>query len=113
MLEKVSLRIRRHHRIRAKISWSAAKPRLAVFRSNSSIYAQLIDDIAGKTLCSASDMKDSKWTKGERAAKVWTDLAAKAIALWITTCVFDRGWFIYTGRVKSLAEWARNGWLIF
>ena len=113
MLEKVSLRIRRHNRVRAKISWSALRPRLAVFRSNSNTYAQLIDDISGKTLCSATDLKAAKWTKVERASKVWEEIATKAQSLWITACVFDRGWFMYVWRVKALADWARNNWLKF
>ncbi|MDD2487506.1 MAG: 50S ribosomal protein L18 [Candidatus Gracilibacteria bacterium] len=113
MLEKVSKRIRRHHRIRAKISGSALKPRLAVFRSNSNIYAQLIDDVSGKTLCSASDMKLKKGTKVEKALAVGQELAKKAVGVGINTCVFDRGGFMYIGRVKALADSARENGLQF
>ncbi|EKE25947.1 MAG: 50S ribosomal protein L18 [uncultured bacterium (gcode 4)] len=113
MLEKVSKRIRRHTRIRAKISGSAIKPRLAVYRSNTAIYAQFIDDISGKTLCSASDLKLKSGTKVEKAAKVWEEIGKKAQALWITTCVFDRGWFMYIWRVKALADEARKTGLQF
>lgn len=104
MLEKVMKRERRRLRVRATISGTAQKPRLAVFRSNTSIYAQMIDDVAAKTLCSASDMKISTGTKQECATKVGEELAKKALALGITTCVFDRGGFLYAGRVKKLAE---------
>ncbi|MDD2916684.1 MAG: 50S ribosomal protein L18 [Candidatus Gracilibacteria bacterium] len=113
MLEKVMKRERRRLRVRATISGTAQKPRLAVFRSNTSIYAQMIDDVAAKTLCSASDMKISTGTKQECATKVGEELAKKALALGITTCVFDRGGFLYAGRVKKLAEGARTGGLQF
>jgi large subunit ribosomal protein L18 len=113
MLEKVQKRIRRHTRIRAKISWTSLRPRLAVFRSNVNIYAQLIDDVAWKTLVSFSDMKISKWNKIEKATKVWEEIAKKAIAAWISSCVFDRGGFVYMWRVKALADAARNNWLQF
>ena len=113
MLEKLIKRARRHTRIRARISGTAARPRLTVFRSNTTIYAQLIDDVAGKTLCAASDMKGGKGTKTERAASVGTDLAKKAIAAGVTSVVFDRGGFLYAGRVKALADAARAGGLIF
>lgn len=97
-------RKRRQARVRATISGTAAKPRLSVFRSNTSIYAQMIDDVTAKTLCSANDMKMKEGTKQECAAKVGEELAQKALALGINTCVFDRGGFLYAGRVKSLAE---------
>lgn len=114
MLEKVAQRIKRHKRIRARISGTAEKPRLAVFRSNTSIYAQMIDDETGRTLCAASDIKDaSKITKTEAAAKVGKELAEKALALGITTCVFDRGGFLFHGRVKAVAEAAREAGLKF
>lgn len=114
MLEKVAQRIKRHKRIRARVSGTATKPRLAVFRSNTSIYAQMIDDEAGRTLCSASDIKDtSKVTKSETAAKVGKELAEKALALGITECVFDRGGFLFHGRVKAVAEAAREAGLKF
>lgn len=113
MLEKVAKRISRHNRIRARISGTAEKPRLAVFRSNISIRVQLIDDVAAKTLCSASDLKVKSGTKTERATKVGEEIAKKALALGLTTCVFDRGGFAYHGRVKALAEAARTGGLVF
>ena len=101
-------RIVRHKRIRSRISGTAVCPRLAVYRSNSSIYAQLIDDVAGKTLVSAHDTAIKKGTKMERARLVGTDIAKKATAAGITTCVFDRGGFIYTGRIAALADAARE-----
>lgn len=104
MLDKVLKRKRRHLRVRSTVIGTAQKPRLAVFRSNTSIYAQMIDDSAAKTLCSANDMKISKGTKQECATKVGEELAKKALALGITTCIFDRGGFLYAGRVKCLAE---------
>jgi len=113
MLEKVQKRLRRHTRIRAKISWTSLRPRLAVFRSNVNIYAQLIDDEAGKTLVSFSDIKIKSWNKIEKATKVWEEIAKKAVTAWITTCVFDRGGFVYMWRVKALADAARNNWLQF
>ena len=113
MLAKIANRLRRKARVWAKITWTAVKPRLSVFRSNTSIYAQLVDDIAGKTLCSSSDLKMDAGTKCEKASKVWEDLATKAKALNITEIVFDRGGFAYHGRVKSLADGARSAWLKF
>lgn len=91
MLEKVIKRKRRHARIRSTIHGIATKPRLAIFRSNTSIYAQMIDDTTATTLCSMSDLKIKDGTKEERAEKVGQELAKKAKDLGITTCVFDRG----------------------
>jgi len=113
MLEKFAKRLQRQKRIRAKISWTSSRPRLSVYRSNSNIYAQLIDDTQGKTLCASSDLKIEKWTKSEKATKVWEDIARKAKSLNITEIVFDRGWFAYHGRVKALAEAVRSAWLKF
>lgn len=113
MLEKVQKRQRRHTRIRARVSGTAARPRLAVFRSNTSIYAQIIDDVAGKTLAAASDLKLTSGTKSERAAAVGAELATKAKDLKIETVVFDRGGFLYAGRVKALADAARSAGLNF
>lgn len=113
MLDKLKKRLRRKVKIRAKISWTSSRPRLAVFRSNKSIYAQIIDDVTWKTLCSSSDLKITKWTKSEKAKEVWNDLAVKAKELKITEVLFDRGWFAYHWRVKSLADSARDGWLKF
>lgn len=105
MLQKALKRLRRKARIRAKISGTASRPRLAVFRSNTSISAQLIDDVTGKTLASSSDLKLKKaWSKIEMATKVGEDIAKKISDLKVKEIVFDRGWFAYHGRVKALAE---------
>jgi large subunit ribosomal protein L18 len=107
-------RLRRHRRVRGKIRGSAERPRLAVYRSNRGIFAQLVDDDAGKTIVSAS------WTtlgaeggKSEQAAAVGKALAAAASKAGIETVVFDRGGYLYHGRVKALAEGAREGGLKF
>lgn len=114
MLQKTLKRLRRKNRIRAKISWTSTKPRLAVFRSNTNIYAQLIDDVAWKTLTSFSDLKlEKSGTKTDMAKQVWEKMAKKVLDLKITEIVFDRGWFIYHGRVKALAEALRNTGLKF
>lgn len=113
MLAKFAKRLQRKQRIRAKISWTSSKPRLSVYRSNSNIYAQLIDDISWKTLCSSSDLKIENWNKTDKATKVGEELATKAKSLNITEIVFDRGWFAYHGRVKALADAARSIWLKF
>lgn len=114
MLAKFANRLRRQLRIRAKISGTASRPRLSVYRSNANIYAQLIDDVNGKTLCEASDLKiTDKLTKSQRAEKVGADVAAKAQSLNITEIVFDRGGFAYHGRVKALADAARSAGLKF
>lgn len=103
-----------HSRIRKKISGTAERPRLNVFRSNKSIYAQLIDDIAGNTLAAAST-KDvtSAGTKSEKSKAVGVLLAEKAKAAGISSVVFDRGGYLYHGRVKALADGAREGGLDF
>lgn len=109
-------RLTRHKRVRSKISGTAARPRLNVFRSNSNIYAQLIDDTTGKTLVSASTVeKDFKEYGGNKSAarKVGEVLAKRAIDEKITDVVFDRGGYIYHGRVQELAEGAREGGLKF
>jgi len=94
--------------IRKKISGSAQLPRLSVFRSNTDIYVQLIDDVNGATLASASsrdkDIAAQKGTKSEKSKMVGESIAKKAIALGLSTCVFDRGGFLYHGRVKAVAE---------
>lgn len=89
------------------------KPRLVVYRSNVSTYAQLIDDKTGKTLISVSDIKAKSGTKIEKAKNVGVEIAKKALEAKITTCVFDRNGFKYHGRVKALAEGAREGGLDF
>ncbi|OGZ16372.1 MAG: 50S ribosomal protein L18 [Candidatus Lloydbacteria bacterium RIFOXYC12_FULL_46_25] len=106
-------RMRRHNRIRARVSGTAEKPRLAVFRSARFITAQLIDDTKGVTLIEASDLKAKTGTKMERASVVGKAIAEKAKGKKITHVVFDRGGFLYTGRVKSLADAAREGGLTF
>lgn len=105
--------MRRHNRIRAKVSGTASVPRLAVFRSAKHINVQLIDDTKGTTLAAASDMTITKGTKLEHAVVVGKDIASKAKAKNITKVVFDRGGFLYAGRVKALADAAREGGLIF
>ncbi|MFA6296617.1 MAG: 50S ribosomal protein L18 [Patescibacteria group bacterium] len=114
-MNKKLLRTRRHKRIRARMKGFSTKPRLAVFRSNKHIYAQLIDDNAGKTLLAGKDseLKDMKKKKGEIAFEVGKLIAKKAIEKNITEAVFDRGGYKYAGRVKSLADGARKGGLKF
>jgi large subunit ribosomal protein L18 len=103
--------------IRQKISGTAAKPRLSVFRSNSEIYAQLIDDINGNTLAAASSKDKSivaqKGTKSEKGKLVGSAIAAKATELGLKEVVFDRGGYLYHGRVKAVADGAREGGLKF
>ena len=108
-------RLRRHRRVRGKISGTAERPRLVVFRSNKGIFAQLVDDEAGKTLASASwlQLRPTKGTKTEQAAEVGKALAAAAKKAGIESCVFDRAGYLYHGRVKALAEGAREGGLTF
>lgn len=110
---KTYTRMRRHNRIRAKVSGTASAPRLAVFRSARHISAQLIDDEKGLTLVASGDVKEAKGTKLERAQAVGTDIATKAQAKKITKVVFDRGGFLYAGRVKALADAARAAGLQF
>jgi large subunit ribosomal protein L18 len=108
-------RNRRHRRVRAKVAGTAERPRLAVFRSNTGISAQLIDDQAGKTLAAASwhGLKSFKGSKTDQAKEVGKLLAANAKAAGVKGCVFDRGGYLYHGRVKALAEGAREGGLTF
>jgi large subunit ribosomal protein L18 len=109
-------RLKRHKRVRAKISGTAARPRLAVYRSNANISAQIIDDVAGKTLVSASTYGAGfEGNGGNKAAarEVGKMIAEKAIAQGITEVVFDRGGYLYTGRVKAVAEGAREAGLKF
>lgn len=102
----------RHKRIRARISGTAARPRLAVYKSNRYLHAQVIDDAAGKTLVAGST-KEVGGKKMDAAEKLGGQLAAAAKAAGITAVVFDRGGFRYTGRVAKLAEAARAGGLTF
>ena len=118
MINKVSkneTRKRRHARVRAKVSGTTACPRLNVFRSNSHIFAQIIDDTNGTTLVSSSSLalKLESSSNIEAATSVGTDIAKKALEKNITNVVFDRGGYVYHGRVKALAEAARAAGLKF
>ena len=109
-------RLKRHRRVRNKINGTAARPRLNVFRSLSNIYAQVIDDTTGTTLVSASTVEAGFEGNGgnkEAARKVGQTVAERAVEKGITEVVFDRGGYIYHGRVKELAEGARAGGLKF
>ena len=109
-------RVRRHKRVRAKISGTAECPRLNIFRSNKNIVAQVIDDVAGKTLVSASTMDKEVKTKQsniEAAKEVGELIAKRAIKAGIKTVVFDRGGYIYHGKVQAFAEAAREAGLEF
>jgi len=108
-------RKRRHRRVRGKVHGSANRPRLCVFRSSKGIYAQLIDDDAGVTLASASTLNlgGASGTKSERAAEVGKLVAQRAKDAGIASVVFDRGGYLYHGRVKALADGAREGGLEF
>lgn len=100
--------------IRSKISGTAQRPRLSVFRSNKAIYAQMIDDVAGKTLCGTSSLNlKEKGTKTELSKMVGQKLAENAASMGISEAVFDRGGYLYHGRVKALAEGAREKGLKF
>ncbi|WP_297716858.1 50S ribosomal protein L18 [Intestinimonas sp.] len=109
-------RLKRHKRVRGKISGTPERPRLNVFRSETNIYAQIIDDVAGKTLVSASSLEKNfncDGTKTDAAKMVGQLVAERAKAAGITTVVFDRGGYVYHGRVQALAEGAREGGLEF
>lgn len=109
-------RLKRHKRVRAKISGTASRPRLAVYRSNQNIYAQIIDDETGVTLVSASTLDagfEGIGSNKEAAKKVGAMVAERAIQKGISDVVFDRGGYIYHGRVKELADGAREGGLKF
>jgi len=113
-LSKSARRSRIHKRIRKKISGSANCPRVSVFRSNTQIYAQLIDDVEGKTLLAVSSKENGINTKGnkvEQSKEVGKLLAEKALAAGFTNVLFDRSGYLYHGRIKSLAEGAREGGL--
>ena len=113
--DKNKLRQKRHNRVRNKISGTAECPRLNVFRSNTNIYAQLIDDVAGVTLASASsnDSAVEKGTKVEQSAAVGKLIAERAVAKGYKKVVFDRGGYLFHGRVKALADGARENGLEF
>ena len=113
MKTKIQRRNKIKTRFRGKISGTAARPRMTVFRSNKQIYVQLIDDLAGVTLVSASSKGIEEGTKSEIAAKVGEIAAKKALEAGINEVVFDRNGYLFHGRVKSLADAARNGGLKF
>jgi large subunit ribosomal protein L18 len=117
MIDKIARRLKIKAGVRGKISGTAQKPRMSVFKSNSQIYVQIIDDTAangGKTLVAESSLAiKEKMTKTEKSAKVGELIAKKALAAGIETVVFDRNGFLYHGRVKELAEAARNAGLKF
>ncbi|MDR0874282.1 MAG: 50S ribosomal protein L18 [Prevotellaceae bacterium] len=114
MIDTTAKRLKIKKRIRGKVSGTASKPRLTVFRSNKEIYAQIIDDLSGKTLAAASSLKlTEKITKKEESAKVGELIAKKAQDAGINTVVFDRNGYLYHGRVKELADAARKGGLNF
>ena len=113
MISKIQRRNKIKTRIRGKISGTATRPRMTVFRSNKQIYVQLIDDLAGVTLVATSSKGIQEGTKSEIAAKVGEAIAKKALEAGITEVVFDRNGYLFHGRVKSLADAARNGGLKF
>ena len=109
--KKEERRIKIKYRIRKSVNGTAERPRLSVFRSNKQIYAQVINDLTGTTLASASSLGLETMPKKEQAAKVGALVAEKALAAGITSVVFDRNGYLYHGRVKELADAARNGGL--
>jgi large subunit ribosomal protein L18 len=117
MNSKVSARQKIRYRIRKKISGTGPRPRLSVFRSNKDIYVQVIDDTTGTTLVSASsrqkDIAAQKGNKVEKSKLVGADIARKSEALGIKDVIFDRGGYLYHGRIKAVAEGAREGGLVF
>jgi large subunit ribosomal protein L18 len=108
-------RLRRHRRVRGRVAGTAERPRLVVTRSNRGIVAQLVDDLSGKTVASASHLalKSFKGNKSEQATEVGKLLAQSAKAAGVESCVFDRAGYLYHGRVRSLADGAREGGLSF
>ncbi len=113
MISKIDRRNKIKARIRGRISGTAARPRMTVFRSNKQIYVQLIDDLAGKTIVATSSKGIENGTKTEIAAEVGKKIAQKALEAGITEVVFDRNGYLFHGRVKSLADAAREGGLKF
>jgi large subunit ribosomal protein L18 len=114
-LTKHEARQRRHRRVRGKVTGTAERPRLAVFRSNRGIFAQLVDDERGVTVAAASwlALRPFSGSKSEQARAVGKALAGAATKAGVSRCVFDRGGYLYHGRVKALAEGAREGGLEF
>ena len=113
MTTKLERRIKIKYRVRNKISGTAARPRMSVFRSNKQIYAQVINDLEGKTLASASSLGLEAMPKIQQAEKVGELVAKNALEAGVTSVVFDRNGYLYHGRVKSLADAARKGGLNF
>ena len=111
--KKIQRRIKIKYRIRKNVFGTAERPRMSVFRSNKQIYVQVINDLEGKTLCSASSLGLEAMPKIEQAAKVGEMVAEKAKAAGVEKVVFDRNGYLYHGRVKSLADAARKGGLNF
>ena len=111
--KKAVIFARRKARIRAKISGTAERPRLSIFKSHRYIYAQIIDDVAGKTLVSTDSRKVGGKTPVERAGAVGADIAKKAVAAKISKVVFDRSGYLYAGKIKVVADSARQGGLEF
>ena len=110
---KRDARLRRHRRVRRRVVGTADRPRLAVFRSNKHIYAQIIDDRAGRTLAAASSTALGEGDKTDDAKRVGAAIAERARAAGINAVVFDRGGYLYHGRVQALADAAREGGLEF
>lgn len=106
-------RQRRHDKIRSKVNGTSVRPRLVVYKSNTSIYAQLVDDVEAKTILAISDLKVKGKTKSEKALNAGKSLAEKAKEKGLEACVFDRNGYKYIGRVKSFADGARDGGLKF
>ncbi len=113
MTTKIERRTKIKYRVRNKVTGVAERPRMSVFRSNKQIYVQIIDDLKGCTLASASSLGLEAMPKKEQAAKVGEMIAQKAKEAGITTVVFDRNGYLYHGRVKEVADAARNGGLKF
>lgn len=113
MISKIERRNKIKTRIRGKISGTAERPRMSVFRSNKGIYVQIIDDEAGRTLCAANSKGVESTTKIDQSAKVGEEIAKKALEQGITEVVFDRNGYLFHGRVKSLADAARKAGLKF
>ena len=113
MITKIERRIKIKYRVRNKISGTAARPRMSVFRSNKQIYVQVIDDEAQKTLVAASSLGFEKMNKSEQAAKVGELIAKEAIEAGFSAVVVDRNGYLYHGRVKAVADAARNAGLKF
>ena len=113
MTTKLERRIKIKYRVRNKISGTAARPRMSVFRSNKQIYVQIINDLTATTLVSANSLGMEACPKKEQAAKVGELIAKKALEAGITAVVFDRNGYLYHGRVKEVADAARNGGLKF